>query len=191
MDGAGNRGPIHLVNAWATANQLVLGQVRTSDKSDEITAIPELLRVLDLAGCIVTIDAMGCQKAIAADIIGQDAHYMLTLKENHPIIHREVRVYISSLPDLAAAEAAGTVRAPWGVENQLHWVLDVAFREDDARARKGHSSSRRPPRSGASRASGFGQGGTIDIYWRSSGIRCDRPAWSPPSILCLRSGCGC
>ena len=215
MDGAGNRGPIHLVNAWATANQLVLGQVRTSEKSNEITAIPELLRVLDLAGCIVTIDAMGCQKAIAKDIVDKDAHYVLALKDNHPILHREVRgffedgiltafdgiqhdvhveetrghdrdevrrvwtsseldwlpeaedwsalrslicvearrtvlgkptttnrrLYISSLPDLAAAEAARVVRAHWGVENQLHWVLDVAFREDDARARKGHAAA--------------------------------------------------
>jgi predicted transposase YbfD/YdcC len=214
MDGAGNRGPIHLVNAWATTNQLVLGQLRTSDKSNEITAIPELLRVLDLAGCIVTIDAMGCQKAIAARIVEQDAHYLLALKDNHPILHREVRgffddgvltdfdgiqhdkhveetrahdrdevrrvwttseldwlpeaedwtglrslvcvesqrtilgkptttnrrLYISSIPDLAADQAARAVRAHWGVENQLHWVLDVAFREDEARARKGHAA---------------------------------------------------
>ena len=214
MDGAGNRGPIHLVNAWATTNQLVLGQLRTSDKSNEITAIPELLRVLDLAGCIVTIDAMGCQKTIAARIVEQDAHYLLALKDNHPNLHQEVRgffddgiltgfdgiqhdahveethahdrdevrrvwtsseldwlpeaedwtelrslvcveaqrtilgkptttnrrLYISSIPELAADKAARAVRAHWGVENQLHWVLDVAFREDDARARKGHAA---------------------------------------------------
>jgi predicted transposase YbfD/YdcC len=214
MDGAGKRGPIHLVNAWATTNQLVLGQVRTSDKSNEITAIPELLRVLVLAGCIVTIDAMGCQKSIAAGIIGKGAHYILALKSNHPILHREVRgffddgittdfdgiqhdahdeetkahdrdevrrvwtsseldwlpetegwtnlrslicveaqrtvlgkatttnrrLYISSIPDLSAAAAARAVRAHWGVENRLHWVLDVAFREDDVRARKGHAA---------------------------------------------------
>lgn len=214
MDGAAGRGPIHLVNAWATENRLVLGQVRTADKSNEITAIPELLRALDLSGCIVTIDAMGCQKSIAADIIEQDADYLLALKDNHPTLHQEVqgffhdgvltefdgiehdvhieadaahdrdevrrvwttsdldwlpeaadwagmkslvcveatrtilgkptttnrRYYLSSIEGLKAQAGARAVRAHWGVENQLHWVLDVAFREDDARARMGHAA---------------------------------------------------
>jgi predicted transposase YbfD/YdcC len=214
MDGADNRGPIHLVNAWATENRLVLGQVRTADKSNEITAIPELLAALDLSGCIITIDAMGCQKSIAADIVEQGADYLLALKDNHPTLHREVqgffedgiltnfdgiehdvhvekdaahdrdevrrvwtssdlgwlpeaadwsglkslvcveaertilgkptttnrRFYLSSIAGLKAQAAASTVRAHWGVENRLHWVLDVAFREDDARARKGHAA---------------------------------------------------
>lgn len=213
-DGATNRGPIHLVNAWATVNQLVLGQVRTSEKSNEITAIPELLEVLDLHGCIVTIDAMGCQKAIAADIRKAGADYVLALKDNHPILHHEVRgffedgiqsgfagiphdqhedstsahnrdevrrvwttsdlewlpeaeewddlksivcveahrtvlgkvptvhrrYFVSSIADLPAKQAAEAIRAHWGIENGLHWVLDIAFREDEARARKGHAA---------------------------------------------------
>ena len=213
-DGASNRGPIHLVNAWATENRLVLGQVPTSAKSNEITAIPELLAALNLSGCIVTIDAMGCQKSIAAAIVDADADYMLALKDNHPTLHREVRgffedgiltgfhgiehdsheqtnnahdrdesrrvwttsnldwlpeaadwagmksvacveaertelgkpttthrrYFLSSLADLSAEHAARVVRAHWGIENRLHWVLDIAFREDEARARKGHAA---------------------------------------------------
>jgi hypothetical protein len=71
---------IHMVSAWACANRLVLGQVKTDEKSNEITAIPELLRVLELSGCIVTIDAMGCQTAIADQIIAQGGDYVLALK---------------------------------------------------------------------------------------------------------------
>ena len=145
MDAAGNRGPIHLVNAWATANPLVLGQVRTSDKSNGITAIPELLRVLDLAGCIVTIDAMGCQKAIAADIVEQDTHYMLALKENHLILHHEVRGFFED----------GILTAFDGIEHDVH-VRDRTLqpRLQGARLRSARSRRRsrgaRQPDSGAS-----------------------------------------
>ncbi len=81
-DGAGNKGAIHMVSAWATQNALTLGQVKTEEKSNEITAIPQLLEMLDLHGCIVTIDAMGCQREIAEKITEGGANYVLAVKEN-------------------------------------------------------------------------------------------------------------
>lgn len=214
VDGARGLGPIHLVGAWAARSRLMLGQVKTSEKSNEITAIPELLELLDLGGCIVTIDAMGCQKAIAAKIVERGGDYVLQLRDNHPTLaglvedffedginsnfagmrsdfheettkehdrnevrrtwtspdlewlpeseewlgmkslicveaRREVlgkqeslhrRYYISSLSNPPARQAAHIVRSHWGIENQMHWVLDVAFHEDDARVRLGHSA---------------------------------------------------
>ena len=203
---------IHRVSAFAHGLGLTLGQVKTAEKSNEITAIPELLDALLLKGCIVTIDAMGCQKAIAAKIIQQDCDYALMVKNNQPALaaamdgffdraeqtgyldvahsraewiekdhgrietrrcvvtddlsHLEERLvwpgaktlvmieatrdingqssterryYISSR--LADAAHLGTViRGHWGVENGLHWSLDVAFGEDQARMREGHSA---------------------------------------------------
>lgn len=204
---------IHMVSAWAVANHLVLGQIKVDAKSNEITAIPELLDVLELAGCIVTIDAIGCQKAITQKIIAQAADYVLALKENQgglyadvqelfryaaeldfvdcdyhqtveknhgrieirecwsvslpeylvylrdfskwtdlrtiimvkrerrlgDTVEREVKYYITSL--LATAKRLlKAVRAHWGIENQVHWVLDIAFREDDSRLRKGNGA---------------------------------------------------
>lgn len=208
----------YIVSAWATENGLTLGQVKVEDKSNEITAIPELLRILDLAGCIVTIDAMGCQKKITREIIESDADYVLALKGNHSVVHDEVRSFFDDLitpdPSLTAIEApegmscfesvdgghgrvetrrywvsstldwfedkekweglqsigmvesvreigdtrsyerrlylmslpcdaeqfAKASRGHWGVENPLHWTLDVTFREDDSRARSGHAA---------------------------------------------------
>jgi predicted transposase YbfD/YdcC len=214
--GAG-KAAIHMVSAWASANRLVLGQIATDAKSSEITAIPALLDLLLLKGCIVTIDAMGCQREIAAQIVDKGADYVLALKENqaalyHEAIHlfadaaatgfadydsdaaqtldgghgrveirrywtisdattiahldpdgawaglravgkveaerrekgeagtvtREVRYYLTSLTD--AREFGRAVRAHWGIENGLHWVLDIAFREDESRARSGASA---------------------------------------------------
>jgi predicted transposase YbfD/YdcC len=205
------KGAIHMVSAWASQNRLVLGQKKVDDKSNEITAIPELLKVLDLHGCIVTIDAMGTQKAIAQQIIAQEGDYVLALKGNqgnlfedvqqifeqahqsqfqgldydfHETLEaghgriekrrcwtlaavdelldadqwseltsiamveavrseqgktsREVRYYISSLLPQAALLAT-SIRTHWSVENSVHWVLDVAFREDDCRIRSGHA----------------------------------------------------
>ena len=204
---------VHMVSAWATRNRMVLGQVKTEEKSNEITAIPELLGLLFLKGCIVTIDAMGCQKEIAAKIIGGGADYALTVKDNQPTLRADLvetfdaartdtavlatmdycethdkghgrvearrcwttkvldgisqadqwsglrslalievdrsvggktsteqRYVISSCIDFSAAKALETVRAHWGIENQLHWVLDVAFREDDCRVRAGNAA---------------------------------------------------
>jgi predicted transposase YbfD/YdcC len=91
FDRAAGKGAIHMVSAWASANRLVLGQQRVDEKSNEITAIPALLRLLDLKGCIVTIDAMGCQKAIARTIVEQEADYVLTLKANQGGLYEEVQ----------------------------------------------------------------------------------------------------
>ena len=213
----GKRSAIHLVSAWSSASGLTLGQVRTADKSNEITAIPELLSALDIKGAIVTIDAMGCQHDIAEKIMECGGHYVLGVKDNQPglaealvqwfdaadagtmdrpfwddiqtekdhgrietrrclvtndvawleqqqqhwaglqslimiessreIIGRngsgiasvERRYYISSLPAKAAL-LGKTVRAHWGIENSMHWVLDVAFREDDCRIRIGEAA---------------------------------------------------
>ena len=204
----------YIVSAWAINNGLALGQVKVDDKSNEITAIPELLRVLEIKGCIVTLDAMGCQKDIAAKITDKQADYVLALKGNHATVHTEVkeffddavpfcatvcedtvapgtmdffqtieknhgrtetrrywhstdigwfedkplwkglcsfgmvesirclkakntierRYYLCSLP-LGAKRLAKAVRGHWGIENNLHWSLDVTFGEDSSRAR--------------------------------------------------------
>jgi len=203
---------LRMVSAWAGEQRLVLGQVKTEDKSNEITAIPLLLELLELRGCIVTIDAMGCQREIAAQIISQEADYVLSLKGNQGRLHEEVaeyfawaeetnfkdleydtyttlekdhgrieerrcwvtedtgwftekaewaglrsfimveasrevlgqtptrerRYFISSLA-ADAKEALRAVRGHWQVENSLHWVLDVAFREDACRTRTGYA----------------------------------------------------
>src|SRR5262249_38906145 len=86
-DRANGRGPLHLVSAWAGANALVLGQVAVDEKSNEITAIPALLDALALTGCVVTIDAMGCQREIAAKILAKEADYVLAVKDNQPTMH--------------------------------------------------------------------------------------------------------
>jgi predicted transposase YbfD/YdcC len=209
FDRAKGLGALHLVSAWATANGLTLGQVAADAKSNEITAIPHLIDLLDLEECVVTIDAAGCQKDIAAHIVEKGGDYVLALKENQPTLyeqvtdhfaaqfdqdnadgkvrcHREVetghgrtetrhtyvvpapkelvasglwmglatlvlvlresvdhasgkvtdevRYFISSLP-ARARRLARAVRQHWGIENGLHWVLDVAFNEDRMRQR--------------------------------------------------------
>jgi DDE_Tnp_1-associated/Transposase DDE domain len=106
---------IHMVSAWATANQLVLAQVKVDDKSNEITALPQLLQQLALRGCIVTIDAMGCQRAIARQIMAQQADYVLALKDNQPTLAADVQECFAQLDAATAAQdnpsSAGVERA--------------------------------------------------------------------------------
>lgn len=123
------KGPIHMVSAWATENAMVLGQVKVDEKSNEITAIPELLRTLELTGCIVTIDAMGCQKSIATEICNADADYVLALKGNHGTLHAEVK---SAFEDAHARgflgvphTVASTVEKDHGrIETRKYWITD-------------------------------------------------------------------
>jgi predicted transposase YbfD/YdcC len=205
------KNPLHMVSAWATANRLVLAQEATEEKSNEITAIPKLLEVLELHGCIVTIDAMGCQREIAEQIVNQGADYVLGLKGNQSTLHDEVEDYFTTAQavgfkqvkhsyleevdkghgrletrrywitdDLCtlsqterwkglrsigmvereceqgdkssierryfinsiAADArqfAHAVRGHWGIENGLHWRMDVVLKEDASRIRTGNA----------------------------------------------------
>lgn len=211
FDRASAKSALHLVSAWSVENHLTLGQQAVDGKSNEITAIPELLKLLELRGAIVTIDAMGCQKAIAEQIIAAEGDYVLAVKENQPKLHdalhdhflelhendfagatvrrhvthekahgrittryyyvtripeslqpfqaewaglksvgqvitvtqrdgketSEVRFYINSIPP-EVKRFAGAVRGHWGIENSLHWVLDVTFDEDRCRIREDH-----------------------------------------------------
>ena len=198
-----------MVSAWAQPNSLVLGQVKVDAKSNEITAIPRLLEQLDLTGTVVTIDAMGCQTAIAEQIIQQKGDYVLSLKGNQGGLHDDVkmwftstrapavgsveidsgygrietravrvsdnigwlrerhpnwmglrsiiavsatrefndrtetdtRYFISSLDGSDPSRLGKAIRAHWSVENNLHWVLDVAFDEDRNRTRVGNSAA--------------------------------------------------
>src|SRR6266545_7752072 len=107
FDRAAGRSALHLVHAWVEANSILLGQYATEAKSNEITAIPALLALLDVRGAVVTIDAMGCQKAIAAQIVAQEADYILALKDNHPTAHAQVVAYFEQAigtPAIACSE---------------------------------------------------------------------------------------
>ena len=203
----GGKRAVHIISAWANANQLSLGQIKVDEKSNEITAIPRLLEVLTLKGCLVTIDAMGCQRDIAAKIIEKEADYILAVKGNQGVLEenvkdavrfttptsqwtesdfghgrieertcsvyhdlsfienatawqslfaiikidsyryikcsgkeeRETRYYITS-SDGSAEKLGKAIRSHWGIENKLHWQLDVSFREDDSRKREGYAA---------------------------------------------------
>src|SRR5215470_8058865 len=133
LDRAASKAAIHMVSAWANTNRLVLGQLKVDDKSNEITAIPKLLALLDLRGCIVTIDAMGCQKEIAHTIIQQDADYVLALKDNHPTLYENVTLFLHGAKARnrghVAYQCEETVDADHGrLEIRTYWITsDIAW----------------------------------------------------------------
>lgn len=212
-DKASSKAAIHMVSAWASANHISLGQVVVDAKSNEITAIPQLLELIEISGSIVTIDAMGCQTEIASKIVDGGADYCLAVKKNQPTLHAEIEAHFDELIEndfqgarvrktathekghgreddryysicpvpasvrdaprwkqlraigmavnvtqrngrehteiryyilsryLAAGRFADAVRKHWGIENNLHWQLDVTFGEDQCRVRKGHADT--------------------------------------------------
>jgi predicted transposase YbfD/YdcC len=128
-DRANGRGAIHMVSAWSSANGVVLGQLKTEEKSNEITAIPELLGMLDIEGCIVTIDAMGCQKAIAEQIVSQKGDYVLALKGNQGELFDDVQLYMDSLisEQLKGQPIQTTKTLDKGhgrIEERRYWITD-------------------------------------------------------------------
>jgi predicted transposase YbfD/YdcC len=144
-DRGGAKGAIHMVSAWACQNRLVLGQVKVDDKSNEITAIPQLLRVLALEGCIVTIDAMGCQKNIAKLITDQGADYVLALKANQGNLFEDVvqlfddahKVNFKEIEhDFYQTTSAGHGR----VEIRRHWTMGAVEHLIDAEQWQGFAS---------------------------------------------------
>lgn len=206
FDRAAQQSPLHLVSAWAVGCRLLLGQVATEEKSNEITAVPKLLEMISLRGAIVTADALNCQRSTAAKVVEKGGDYVLALKGNQPALFDDMRLYLDDpahaaallvseptvdgdhgrietrqafvchavtwledhhWPGLAAvgkitrsrevngvtsqetayyvlssplapSRFAEVVRAHWGIENSLHWVLDVTMNEDQSRNRKGH-----------------------------------------------------
>jgi len=120
----------YIVSAWARENGLVLGQWKVADKSNEITAVPKLLRVLELSGCIVTVDAMGCQKKIAREIIEADADYVMALKGNHEVVHEEVKSFLDDAVAQTQAPAVPAEKLSGGVRS---WVAHETVEKDHGR----------------------------------------------------------
>ena len=128
----GKQSPLHIVSAWACQNSMLLGQVQTDKKSNEITAIPELLKLLSIQGCIVTIDAMGCQKAITKAIIDAQADYVLNLKSNHRHLHGQVASWFQKNHETGFAQQTYSYSLENAqsnnhgrVESREHWLMEV------------------------------------------------------------------
>ena len=206
--GVDKKNPIHMFSAWSSESGLVLGQLSTHQKSNEITAIPKLLDTVDVRGVVVTIDAMGCQRDIAKKIIDKGGDYILQIKGNQPTLEQETadafeelpitakstpkpvetghgrmesrtleampaaaagvdpelwlgaktvirlrsvrsvgsacsaedRYYLTSLGDGDPDDLLRRCRGHWGIENSVHWCLDMTFREDESRVREGHGA---------------------------------------------------
>ena len=127
-DRSNGKSAIHMVSAWACANGIVIGQKKVDDKSNEITAIPKLLNILEIEGCLITIDAMGCQTKITKNIIDKKADYVISLKRHFKDkIEREFSYYIGSIESNTQL-FVNAVRCHWGIENSLHWVMDESSR---------------------------------------------------------------
>ncbi len=148
---------LHAVSAWACEAGITLGQAFVGEKTNEITAIPQLLEMLNLKGAVVTIDAMGTQRAIAEKIVKNGGDYILSVKGNQGLaclmmVHRhtllgagktrsETSYYMSSLKDVHAPAMLGYVRGHWAIENSCHWVLDAIYREDHNQTRDRNSAA--------------------------------------------------
>jgi len=128
FDRKDGRGAIHMVSAWSSANGLVLGQLKTAEKSNEITAIPELLGMIDIKGCIVTIDAMGTQKEIAKQIIEQEGDYVLALKGNQGSLFEDVKLYMDSIVDGELKRSYQTIstldKGHGRIEERHYWMTE-------------------------------------------------------------------
>lgn len=129
FDRPAGKAAVHMVSAWATKNRLVLGQVKTDTKSNEITAIPKLLDVLAIEGCIVTIDAMGCQKEIAGKVIEKKADYVFGLKANQPTLHDSVKAYFDEalqhhFAGVRHGHSVDTYRGHGRVERRATWCTN-------------------------------------------------------------------
>ena len=140
-----NRSAIHMVSAWALEYQVILGQVKTEEKSNEITAIPELLQALELSGSTITIDAMGCQKEMAKQIVERGGHYVIGLKDNQPSLRQQVEEFISDAQaqdfDSVACDYHETVEKGHGrQERRRYWHVDLAGSTVDTDQWQGLSS---------------------------------------------------
>ena len=126
FDQASGQSALHLLNAWASESEMFLGQLRVEGKENEIVVIPQLLQLLELKGCLVSIDAMGCQTAIAQQVVEQEGDYLLALKENHPKLYEEVKSFFGELdhPEMKLlASQSQTVDADHGrIETRQCWV---------------------------------------------------------------------
>jgi predicted transposase YbfD/YdcC len=115
---------LHMLNAWSVENRLVLGQLAVEEKSNEITAIPQLMDILDLKGCVITADALNCQKAVAAKAIEKKADYLLALKGNHPVFYEEVRTYMDELPLISPPGFERIEKEHGRIETRRCWQSD-------------------------------------------------------------------